>query len=184
MKSVNEFERNRFVAIDFETLNTNRYSVCSVGLVVIENNEITNKKSFKVCPPTKEESYYCVQTHGIHYRDVKNSPLFPTVWKYVDEIIDGCPVIAHNIGFERSCINACNEVYNTNYSYSFIDTLVLSKKFLNLRKNTLDAVCESINYNLNHHHDALADALACANVFLYFKRNNGIDADGKWVYKR
>ena len=32
-----------FVAIDFETANGNRASVCSVGIVIVKNGEIINK---------------------------------------------------------------------------------------------------------------------------------------------
>ncbi len=34
---------NDFVAIDFETANGNRSSICSVGLVIIRNGEIVDK---------------------------------------------------------------------------------------------------------------------------------------------
>ena len=35
-------KNNRYVAIDFEKLDTLPSSVCSVGIAVIENNQITD----------------------------------------------------------------------------------------------------------------------------------------------
>ncbi len=35
-----------FVAIDFETATSNYTSVCSLGICVVENNKITDRKKF------------------------------------------------------------------------------------------------------------------------------------------
>ena len=163
-------KNNRYVAIDFEKLDTLPSSVCSVGIAVIENNQITDTFYSLVCPPSKNENYYCVQTHGLHYKDVKNAPKFPQVGKKVDKIINGCPVIAHNYGVERGCINACNEYYETEYNYDYICTLALSRKYLSdLPSKGLDLVCEALNYKMGYHHNALDDAIASAEVFLRIK---------------
>ena len=163
-------KNNRYVAIDFEKLDTLPSSVCSVGVAVIENNQITDTFYSLVCPPSKNENYYCVQTHGLHYKDVKNAPKFPQVRKKIDKIITGCPVIAHNYGVERGCINACNEYYETEYNYDYICTLALSRKYLSdLPSKGLDLVCEALNYKMGYHHNALDDAIASAEVFLRIK---------------
>jgi len=53
-------KNNRYVAIDFEKLDTLPSSVCSVGVAVIENNQITDnyfpilKKSLKNNPPKSQ----------------------------------------------------------------------------------------------------------------------------------
>ena len=161
-------EKDRYVAIDFETMTTWRASVCSVGLAVIENGKITDTFYSLVCPLSKEENYYCCQTHGLKYKDVKDSPKFDEIWGIIDkEYIKGSPLIAHNAPFEKSCINACNETFDTNSDYKYIDTLKLSRKYLNkLEKHTLDAVCEALHCKLKHHHNALDDAKACAEVFI------------------
>ena len=163
-------KNNRYVAIDFEKMDTLPSSVCSIGVAVIENNEITDTFYSLVCPPTKNENYYCVQTHGLRYKDVKNAPKFNEIWKKVDKMIDGSPVIAHNFGIERGCINACNEEYDTDYSYEYICTLALSRKYLSdLPSKGLDLVCEALDYKMGYHHNALDDAIASAEVFLRIK---------------
>lgn len=160
---------NRFVALDFEVLDSAwRATVCSIGLAVIENNKITDKFYSLICPPSKNENYYCVLTHGLHYEDVKNSPDFLKVWNEIDEkYIKGSPIIAHNVGFEKSCINACNEEFGTNNDYIYIDTLNLSRKYFpKLHNHKLDTVCEAIKHNLKNYHNALEDAEACAKIFI------------------
>ena len=164
--------KNRFIALDFETLNEWRASVISIGIIVIEDNKIKTKKYYTVCPPSKDENYYCVQTHGLHYDDVKDSPDFPTIWNEIDEkYIKGCPIIAHNVGFEKSCINACNEEFGTNSDYEYIDTLKLSRKYFpKLNNHKLNTVSEAIKHNLENYHKADDDALACAKIFIKIKK--------------
>lgn len=157
----------KYAAIDFETMDTIRSSVCSLSVVIIENYKITDSFYSLVKPNTRYENPYCVQTHGLHYDDVKNAPTFPEVWKEVEKLINGCILIAHNVGFEKSCINACHEEFGTNKDYEYIDTLSLSRKFLKkLPNHKLNTVCEHLNIDLKHHHNALDDARACANVFI------------------
>ena len=161
-------KNNRYVAIDFETLSQWRCCICQIGITVIENDKITESKCYLVCPPSKEENYYCVQTHGIRYDDVKDAPDFPTVWEEIDKkYIKGSPLIAHNVGFEKSCIIACNEEFGTNCEYEFIDTLKLSRKYFpKLHNHKLNTVCEKIHHNLIHHHNALDDSIAAAKIFI------------------
>lgn len=160
-------KKNRYVVLDFETLDTWRASVCSVGCVVIEKGEITDEFYSLVRPPLMFENKYCVDVHGIHYRDVKNSPSFPEVWEKVDRMIDGCPIVAHNAGFEKSCINACAEEFGTNNEYTYIDTLRLSREILTECKNhKLDTICDKLDVELKQHHNALEDARATAECFI------------------
>lgn len=169
--------QKRFVAIDFETLSEWRGSVCQIAISVIENNKIVESKDFMVCPPSKDENSYCVQTHGIHYEDVKNEPDFKTIWEVIDkEYIKGCPLVAHNAPFEKSCINACADFFGTNSDYFYIDTLQLSRKYLDkLENHKLNTVCEAINHNLIHHHNALDDAIACSNIFIKITTDNELN---------
>ncbi len=163
-------ENERYVAIDFEKMDTLPSSVCSVGVAVIENDKIVDTFYSLICPPSKNENYYCCQTHGLHYEDVKNAPNFAEVWKKIDKMIGNSPLIAHNFGVERGCINACNEYYDTDYKYEYICTLSLARKYLSsLKSKNLDVVCESLHYKMGKHHNALQDAIASAEIFIRIK---------------
>ena len=86
-------------------------------------------------------------------------------------MIKGCPIIAHNVGFEKSCINACNETFDTPNDYTYIDTLKLARKYLkSLTNHKLDTVCENLNIKLKHHHNAADDAKACGEIFIKLKK--------------
>lgn len=165
-------EENRYAALDFETMDTWRASVCSVGCVIFENNEIVDEFYSLVCPPSKYENPHCVEVHGLHYKDVKDSPPFPEVWETVDKMIGNSPIIAHNAGFEKGCINACNEEFGTKKDYKFIDTLQLSRQYMPyLNNHKLDTVCKQLKVPLKEHHNALEDARACGKCLIEMKNN-------------
>ena len=152
------------------TLEHWRCSVCSVGCIIFEDDKIVDEFYSLVCPPTQLEEYHCVKVHGLHYKDVKDAPPFPEVWEKVDKMIGNSPVVAHNVGFEKSCINACSEEFGTNNKYEYIDTLALSRKYLkNMYNHQLDTVCRRLRVGLKNHHNALDDARACGEVYYKLK---------------
>ena len=54
---------NNFVAIDFETANFKRSSVCSVGIVVVENHQVVDEY-YSLIHPTP--NYYAQINTSIH----------------------------------------------------------------------------------------------------------------------
>ena len=55
---------DRFVAIDFETMDNWRATICSVGIAVFENGVMTDTYYSLVCTPSKSENYFCCKVHG------------------------------------------------------------------------------------------------------------------------
>lgn len=162
-------DNNRFVALDFETLSTWRASVCAVGCAVFENDKLVDKYYTVVCPPSKDENPYCVETHGLTYDIVKIGPPFPEVWKKIDKMIGDSPIVAHNKGFEKSCIEACADEFGTNDDYEYIDTLKLSREYLDTPNHKLNTICEALDVKLKHHHNALEDAIAAGECYIKIK---------------
>ena len=70
---------NSFVALDFETANQYRSSVCSIGLVFVENNEIVDTYYQLIKPAPNYYSSFCTQVHGLSQYDTEKAPLFPEV---------------------------------------------------------------------------------------------------------
>lgn len=160
---------DRFACLDFETANYDRWSVCSIGLAIVESGEITNRFYTLVNPMTQYFVNRFVDIHGITFKDTLKSPSFDEVWPEVDTLIGESPIVAHNVSFERSCINACGDEFGTKTDYEFIDTLSLARRaFPTLANHKLPTVAESCGYKLSNHHDALADATACAYILKEF----------------
>ena len=68
-----------FTALDFETANGKRWSICQVGLVKVVGGTITDEVNFLVQPP---DNYYWsnfIDIHGITPRHTANAPTFEII---------------------------------------------------------------------------------------------------------
>lgn len=154
-----------FAAIDFETANNCPSSVCSVGIVVVRGGEICDQYYSLIQP---EPNYYCfwnTKIHGLTAADTDSAPLFPDVWREVEPIIEGLPLVAHNSQFDEGCLKSVFRVYQMDYpDYTFYDTLRASRCHFkkDIPNHQLHTVSEACGYVLKNHHNALADAEACA----------------------
>ena len=157
-----------FAAIDFETANTERSSVCSVGIVVYKDGKKVDEFYSLIKPEPEYYNYWCSQVHGLTAEDTDNAPIFPDVWKQIEPKIAGLPLVAHNKAFDESCLKAVFRVYQMDYpDYEFHDTLWASRRvFKNLPNHQLHTVAAACGYDMKNHHHALADAEACAAIAL------------------
>lgn len=160
------FDMKDFVAIDFETANECRSSVCSVGIVVVKNGDVVDSYYSLIHPEPDYYQYFCQQVHRLGPEDTDNAPIFPEVWKEIEPRIQGLPLVAHNSPFDEGCLKEVFQTYRMDYpDYEFYDTLVPSRRLLpDLEDHQLQTVAAACGYNLEHHHHALADAEACAQI--------------------
>ena len=155
-----------FAAIDFETANGKRTSVCSVGIVIVKGGKIVNKIYRLIRPAPNYYTQWTTAIHGLTYDDTMEADDFPEVWAEIKPLIDGLPLVAHNSPFDESCLKAVHEFYEMDYqNYEFHCTCRTSRKlFPNLPNHQLHTVSEHLGFTLNNHHNALADAQACAHI--------------------
>ena len=147
-----------FTAIDFETAHGKRWSICQVGLVRIENGLIKETINRLVCPPDNYYFYRNIEVHGISPERTRRSPDFSTVWDEIAPFIQGQTVVAHNGAFDFSCLSQTLEYYQiAQPEYTKACTYKIYKK-------KLASLCQEHRIPLNHH-DALSDALACAELY-------------------
>ena len=153
-----------FAAIDFETANNQRTSVCSVGIVIVRNGIIVDSLYSLIQPEPNYYDYWCTQVHGLTLEDTEEAPVFPDVWKQIEPLIEGLPLVVHNKSFDEGCLNAVFCCYKMDYpDYEFYCTCVAARHaFPQLPSHQLHTVSEYCGYHLENHHHALADAEACA----------------------
>ncbi len=157
-----------FAAIDFETANEQLSSVCSVGVVVVRNGKIIDRFYSLIQPEPNYYSYGNSMIHGLTAEDTDNAKVFSSVWENIEPLIKGLPLVAHNKGFDESCLKAAFKTYQMDYpDYIFYCTLAESRRQLkHLPNHQLHTVAEDCGYILTNHHNALADAEACAEIAL------------------
>lgn len=154
-----------FVAIDFETANQHR-SICSIGVVIVRNGIITDRFYSLVKPEPNFYCYWATQCHGLTKKDTINAEHFPEVWSNIVGRIKDLPLVAHNSLFDEGCLKASYERYNMKYPYfQFYCTLQKARQTIkNLPNYQLDTVAKHLGFSLENHHNALADAEACAFI--------------------
>ena len=157
-----------FAAIDFETANYERTSVCSVGVVIVRGGVIVDTFYSLIQPEPNYYKYWCSQVHGLCREDTEDAPVFPYVWAQIEPLIEGLPLVAHNKTFDEGCLKAVFRCYQMDYpDYEFLDTLAASRRLLpNLPNHQLDTVAAACGFPMENHHHALADAEACAHIAL------------------
>lgn len=158
-----------FAAIDFETANGERTSVCSVGVVVVRGGVVTHRIYRLIRPCPDYYSYWNTRIHGLTRQDTDSAPDFPAVWADIAPLIEGLPLVAHNSPFDEGCLKAVFACYCMDYpGYTFHCTCRASRRIFgkSLPNHRLQTVALRCGYDLTRHHHALADAEACAQIAL------------------
>lgn len=97
-----------FAAIDFETANGRRTSVCSVGVVVVRGGEVVDTLYSLIRPRPNFYSRFTTAIHGLSYEDTAQAPDFADVWKQIAPRIEGLPLVAHNSPFDEGACAPCS----------------------------------------------------------------------------
>lgn len=153
----------RVLAIDFETADTGRDSACAIGAVLIEDGRIADRFYRLIRPPRQRVMFTAI--HGIRWADVANEQCFGEIWPALAPLVAAADLFAaHNAGFDRGVLIGCCEAYGIEPPHRpWLCTVKLSRALWDIRPTRLPNVCEHFGIPLNHH-DALSDALACAEI--------------------
>lgn len=155
-----------FVAIDFETANNKRSSVCSMGLAFVERGKLVRTEHFYIKPTPNYFDSFNTNLHGISDKLTNKEKTFGQHWEIFKEYFENKTLIAHNAAFDfsvlRSILDECN------FDYPDLDyhcTLRLSKVALPLKQHILSDVANYFKINLQHH-NAESDAKVSALIAL------------------
>jgi DNA polymerase-3 subunit epsilon len=93
--------KDTFTALDFETAQGYRWSICQVGIVRVENGKIIDEVNVLVQPPNNYYWSQFTEIYGITARHTAKSPTFNQIWHQIAPFIENQTVIAHNgFGFD------------------------------------------------------------------------------------
>lgn len=172
-----------FVAFDFETANANRNSAVSLALTVVRENQIVDE-FYTLLNPETDFHWRNIQVHGIHAADVVDAPTFAELWPIIVPFFSPEKlVIAHNAAFDNSVLKASLIANGIPVpQYQSLDTVRVARKLLpNLDNHRLDTVAKYFNIPLEHHHNALDDSVAAANILLAVTDKFGFSAVNNFI---
>lgn len=155
-----------FIAIDFETANSNRTSICSMGAAIVENGKLIGTEHFFIKPVPNYYDGFNTQLHGIDDSHTRNKGTFAQQWHELKKYFNNKTIVAHNASFDCSVLRSTLD--NSKLAYPDLDyhcTFRLSQATLPLPAHKLSDVSRHFQIKLNHH-NAESDAHAAALIAL------------------
>ena len=176
--------REKLAAIDFETANEKLSSACSLGISIIENNEIVKNMQWLIKPPDSYFNPFNTGLHGISEKIVEKKPEFYRLWPTIKKYLEGHIILAHNASFDTEVLRKLLDVYQLDYpELSYACTVILSRKvWKDLENYKLNTVAEKLKFSFRHH-NAKDDAMACANIEIEAERKLRVNSFSELLKK-
>lgn len=156
-----------FTAIDFETANSHASSACAVGLVKVRDGKVVDRVSWLIKPPTGRDEFlpFNITIHGITPEMVADALGWAEQLQPMLEFVDGDITVAHNAGFDMNVIkNACAETVTPTPKLRYLCSVQVSRKTYDITSHRLPLAAAAAGFTEFQHHEALADAEACAAI--------------------
>ena len=160
-----------YIAIDFETANSNLTSACAIGIVGAKNGKVIYDNYYLI-NPEEVFSDFNITIHHITPDMVKDARTFKDVWEEIKDVIDGEIIVCHNAMFDIGVLKACLEKYNLEFpTISIGCTLKVSRIAYKgiLPSCKLNVISNHLGIEHNHH-NASSDAMVCYYLLERVKR--------------
>lgn len=161
----------RFFALDVETANHDRGSICQVGVACVRPDDSIETWVTLVNPRTHH--WVFSELHGITGSMVQGAPTIEAVIDTLDGVLSGHTVYQHS-GFDRSAMRAaCEGLGLAEPAWNWCDSVSVARRAWPELKGNGGHGLASLKAHLGlrfEHHDAGEDARAAAEVVLLAER--------------
>jgi DNA polymerase III subunit epsilon len=167
-----------FTAIDFETANSSNASACSVGLVKVRDGLVVDTFSRLILPPFGHDEFneWNTRIHGITAADVRNADTWPIVLADLLEFASGDWLVAHNAGFDMGVLSATSTAVGMPVpDFRYLCSLQVARRTYHLDSYRLPVAAMAAGFEDFRHHDAVADAEACAAITVHAAKRHDAD---------
>lgn len=165
-----------FTAIDFETANNSPASACSVGLVKVRDGHVVDTAYWLIKPPLGHDAFleWNVRIHGIMAVDVEDALLWNEQLPDLTAFAGNDTLVAHNASFDMGVISAASAAsYLESPTFDYLCSLHVARKTYHLDSYKLPAAAMAAGFEDFAHHNALADAQACAAIIVHAAARHG-----------
>lgn len=170
-----------FIAIDFETANRDRSSICQVGIAEFQGRECVESTAWLV-DPEQQFDEMCVDVHGITPDLVDGSPRFREFYEAVLGPRLADRVIVCHTSFDRVALErACERHGHPTPAASWLDSATLARRVWPEVSRSGYGLRNLATTRLGiefRHHDAGEDARAAGLVVLAAAESLGLDLEG------
>jgi len=155
----------KFAALDLETANSKKSSICQIGIAFFENGILTDKWMSLINP---EDTFFSVNIgiHGITAEITKSAPTFKEIWEELRQILQENLMVSHTT-FDRQAIETACENHGLEMPpVRWLDcTTVVRRTWSQFSKGGfgLANMSEFLGIPFKHH-DAYEDARMCGEI--------------------
>ena len=166
----------RFVALDVETANHDRASICQIGIACVRpDNSIATWVTY-VDPQTSH--WVFTDLHGISQSTVKGAPSFAEALLILETPLSDVTVYQHS-GFDQSAFRAaCTGLKCDEPLWNWQNSVTVARRAWPELKENGGHGLASLKTHLRlsfDHHDAGEDARAAAEIVLRAEKANGLN---------
>ncbi|RIX31407.1 exonuclease domain-containing protein [Amnibacterium setariae] len=167
-----------FAAIDFETAGPSAASACSVGVAVVEDGRVVDRVGWLIRPPAGHDVFsdWNIRIHGITPDRVVDAAGWAEQLDDLLGAIGDRPVVAHNARFDMGVVRAaCFASGVRTPPLDYFCSLRVARRTYALTSYRLPVAAMAAGFEDFAHHDALADAEACAAIVVHAARRHEVD---------
>ena len=157
-----------FNAIDVETANADRASICQIGIIHVRNGEIADQWQTLVNPEDWFDPWN-VAIHGIDEGAVKDSPTLPDVHAELRSRLHDAVLVSHTAFDRVACERAMTRYELEQLEVTWLDSARIARRAWPERYGRAGYGLKNVAMDLGvsfQHHDAQEDARAAAEIVL------------------
>jgi DNA polymerase-3 subunit epsilon len=170
-----------FWALDVETANADRSTICQIGAVHFVDGMVKDRYT-QLIDPEDEFDPMNVAIHGIGEEAVRGAPRFADVFLDLRSRL-GAAAVATHTSFDRGAVHrACVKAGLAPPAWRWLDSAACARRTwpdVAWRGYGLAPLAARLGIVFKHH-DAVEDARACGEVLLAASREAALDVDG-WI---
>lgn len=183
--SIQNTKPQTFCAIDFETANPQRGSVCAVGIAKYDavTGRLVAKDGGLVRPPKGLDHFapMNMRVHRISPRKIEaarngqGAITWDVVLPWLVSFVGTDLLVAHNAAFERSVVRAASEAMGLAVPPLRIacSVKIAKRELPELTQHKLPIVASHLGVVQTSHHDAADDALVCGGIMAQLLQRSG-----------
>ena len=159
-----------YTVFDTETtgLDPTRDEIIQIGAVRIVNLRLLRGETFEqLIDPRRRLEAASARVHGISQEMLRGQPTIDEVLPAFHAFCADAVLVGHNAAFDMRFLQCKEAATGVRFEQPLLDTLLLSEVLHPaLDSHALEAIAERLGVRIEARHNALADAISTAEVFL------------------
>lgn len=145
-------------------------------MVKVRDGRVVDTAYWLIRPPLGHDEFleWNVRIHGIMAVDVADALLWSEQLHDLQSFAENDHLVAHNAGFDMGVIAAaCAASYVDTPTFDYLCSLQVARKTYHLDSYRLPVAAMAAGFEDFSHHNALADAEACAAIIVHAAGRHG-----------